>query len=144
MPWRANLSPLSRPLSLPTRQARSASAGTGRLRAKRPLACSSSLVKVFLSTTTAIRGGVNSTGIDQAAAMTLRRPPCSVDTSTVGPWLTRRLAWRSETSRRIEGAQSTLMTRMPTSFPPTLSRTWMVVWRGLNPRGKGRLPRTVS
>ncbi len=36
------------------------------------------------------------------------------------------------------------MTRIPISLPPTLSRTWMVVWRGSQPWGKGGLPRTVS
>jgi hypothetical protein len=40
---------------------------------------------VFLSTTRARRGGVNSTGIDQAAAMTLRRPPWRDVMRTVGP-----------------------------------------------------------
>jgi len=54
-------------------------------------------VYVLLSITTAMPGGVNSTGIDQAAAITLRRSPCFVLTRTVGPWLTRRLAWRSST-----------------------------------------------
>lgn len=39
-----------------------------------------------------MRGGVNSTGIDQAAAMMLRALPCALVTSTVGPWLISRLA----------------------------------------------------
>src|SRR6187431_3079280 len=67
---------------------------------KAPLAAISSRVKVFLSITTAMRGGVNSTGIDQAAAITLRRPPCALVTSTVGPWLTRRLACSRATGRK--------------------------------------------
>jgi hypothetical protein len=65
--------------------------------AKAPLAMTSSRVKVLLSITTAMRGGVNSTGMDQAAAITLRRPPCALVTSTVGPWLIKRLAWCSAT-----------------------------------------------
>ena len=52
---------------------------------KTPLAMTSSRVKVCLSITTAMRGGVNSTGIDQAAAITLRRAPAALVTSTVGP-----------------------------------------------------------
>ena len=44
----------------------------------------------------------------------------------------------------VKVAQVTLMTRRPISLPPTLSSTWIVVWRGLKPSGKGRLPRTVS
>ena len=40
--------------------------------------------------------------------------------------------------------QLTFITRIPTSLPPTLSRTWTVVRRGLKPCGNGRLPRTVS
>jgi len=46
-----------------------------------------------------MRGGVNSTGIDHAAAITLRRVPSALRLviSTVGPWLTRRLAWPSAT-----------------------------------------------
>ena len=43
-----------------------------------PLALTSSRVKVCLSITTAMRGGVNSTGIDQAAAITLRRVPSAL------------------------------------------------------------------
>jgi len=78
---------------LPTVYVRSASARPGMLSAKRPLASTMSRVKVFLSMTTAMRGGVNSTGIDHAAAITLRRPACSLLTSTVGPWLMSRLAW---------------------------------------------------
>ena len=59
-----------------------------------PLSLTSSRVKVRLSITIAMRGGVNSTGIDQAAAITLRRLPSALRlvTRTVGPWLTRRLA----------------------------------------------------
>ena len=61
---------------------------------KVPLSFTSSRVKVFLSMTMAMRGGVNSTGIDHAAAMLLRRVPSRLRlvTSTVGPWLMRRLA----------------------------------------------------
>jgi hypothetical protein len=40
---------------------------------KVPLRSMISRVQVLLSTTIATRGGANSTGIDQAAAMTLRR-----------------------------------------------------------------------
>jgi hypothetical protein len=40
-------------------------------------------VKVFFVDHDGDPRGVNSTGIDQAAAMTLRRPSCSVETSTV-------------------------------------------------------------
>ena len=35
------------------------------------------------------------------------------------------------------------MTREPMTLPPTLSRTWTVVWRGLKPCGSGTLPRTA-
>jgi hypothetical protein len=72
-----------------------------------PLATTSSRVNVCLSMTTAIRGGVNSTGIDQAAAITLRRAPSALVTSTVGPWLTRRLACASATGRNSEGMVDT-------------------------------------
>ena len=47
-------------------------------------------------------------------------------------------------SRAIDALQVTLMTRMPISLPPTLSSTWIVVWRGLKPLGKGTVPRTLS
>jgi hypothetical protein len=60
----------------------------------------SSRVKVFLSITTAMRGGVNSTGMLQAAAITLRCPPWALVISTVGPWLRRRLACSSATGRK--------------------------------------------
>ena len=60
--------------------------------ANAPAASTSSRVCVCLSITMAMRGGVNSTGMDQAAAMTLRRPAWALVTSTVGPWFTRRLA----------------------------------------------------
>src|SRR5438552_1667507 len=52
----------------------------------------------------AMRGGVNSTGIDHAAAMTLRRAPAALVTSTVGPWLIRRLACSRATGRKAEAA----------------------------------------
>jgi hypothetical protein len=51
---------------------------------KAPLAVTSPRVKVCLSMTTAMRGGVNSTGIDHAAAITLRRVPSALVTRTVG------------------------------------------------------------
>jgi hypothetical protein len=50
--------------------------------------------------TMAMRGGVNSTGMLHAAAITLLRPPCALVTSTVGPWLIRRLAWGSCTGAK--------------------------------------------
>jgi hypothetical protein len=84
MPWRANLS-TARPLLLPTAYVRSASPAPGKQSPKAPLAVISSLVKVRLSITTAMRGGVNSTGIDQAAAITLRWAPAALVTRTVGP-----------------------------------------------------------
>jgi hypothetical protein len=99
MPWRANLS-CSRPLDWPTAKVRSTCDAPGSTMPKAPLAATSSRVKVCLSITIAMRGGVNSTGIDQAAAMTLRRPPCALVTSTVGPWLSRRLACARATGRK--------------------------------------------
>ena len=56
-------------------------------RARIPLRSISSRDQVLLSTTMAIRAGENSTGIDQAAAMTLRRSILSsrLVMSTVGP-----------------------------------------------------------
>ena len=51
-----------------------------------------------------MRGGVNSTGMLHAAAMMLRRPAWAVVTSTVGPWLMRRLAWWSSTGAKWLGA----------------------------------------
>lgn len=52
-----------------------------------PLSLINSREKVRLSITMAIRGGVNATGIDQAAANTLRRFPSALRlvTNTVGP-----------------------------------------------------------
>lgn len=39
-------------------------------------------------------------GLGHAAAITLRRPPCALATSTVGPWLSSRLAWGRSTGRK--------------------------------------------
>jgi hypothetical protein len=64
---------------------RSACAAHGTHSPTRPLAAISSALQVRLSTTTAIRGGVNSTGIDHAAAIRLRRARSRLVTSTVGP-----------------------------------------------------------
>ena len=49
---------------------------------------------------------VNSTGIDQAAAITLRREPSALVTRTVGPWLIRRLACSRATAWKREGCRS--------------------------------------
>ena len=76
---------VSRPLKLPTWSVSAASATGGTASTKWPLASISVRVKVCLSRTTATLGGVKSSGIDHAAAMTLRRPPDSALTSTVGP-----------------------------------------------------------
>ena len=79
----------SRPESVPT-------FSVARLLARRmhsansPEASISVRVWVFLSTTTSMRAGLKSSGMAQAAAMTLRRSPWALVTSTVGPWFSSR------------------------------------------------------
>ncbi len=75
----------SRPLALPTCSVSAASATGGTASTNEPLASISVRVKVCLSSTTATLGGMKSSGMDHAAAITLRRPPDSALTSTVGP-----------------------------------------------------------
>jgi hypothetical protein len=97
MPYRANLPPdaptaSSMPLTEPTVQVRSVWARQGTFKARHPEASINSRFHVLLSMTTAMRGDVNSTGIDQAAAIMLRRP-----TWAPGGWHGggRRIAWAS-------------------------------------------------
>ena len=80
----------SRPESVPTFSVARACSRDGMHSANSPEASISVRVWVFLSTTTSMRAGLKSSGMAQAAAMTLRRSPWALVTSTVGPWFSSR------------------------------------------------------
>ena len=77
-------------LSVPMATVIAAMGTVGSCSANSPLASTSSRVRVALSSTSVTLGGAKSSAQAQAAAITLCWPACAADTSTVGPWLSRR------------------------------------------------------
>jgi len=84
------LSACSRPEPDPAASTPAACALDGRFSTNSPEASTSSRVKVLRSMMTTTFGGMKSSGIAQAAAMTSSRPAWALLTSVTGPWLSRR------------------------------------------------------
>jgi len=98
-PQRLSFSGSSRRLLLPTAWTSCACRTVGTWTTRWPLFSASSRVLDVLPSTSVIFGGAKSRPHTQAAAITPSVPPWLAETSTVGPWLMRRLAFSNGTGR---------------------------------------------
>ncbi|MNJ56905.1 hypothetical protein D3C77_524690 [compost metagenome] len=89
-PMLASLSGWSNRLRVPTWWVSCACAAVGTWITNQPLPSTNCRVRAVLSSTTVTLGGSKSSAQAQAAAITLSTPSWLADTSTVGPWFSRR------------------------------------------------------